>query len=126
MIAKSIYEVLPYSYLTLGGSSMLVLENSFAVAASLVIFIMGGRVYSLRSKNRRTDPVRKRKARGLPEPMYDLLPFLYLCTAFLLFRYYPQGLGPILGICLLTYSLYILIRRISYRQHRIPAENNII
>ncbi|WP_394200129.1 hypothetical protein [Shewanella waksmanii] len=126
MIAKSIYEVLPYSYLTLGGSSMLVLENTFAVIAALVIFMMGARVYNLRSKNRRTDPVRKRKSRGLPESLYDLLPFIYLCTAFLLFRFYPQGAGPILGICLLTYSFYILLRRISYRQHKIPAENNIM
>ncbi|MCT7944549.1 hypothetical protein NE536_04120 [Shewanella sp. SP1W3] len=74
----------------------------------------------MRSQNRRTDSVRRRKSGYLPEMIYNFLPFIYLIAALAIFKFLPKDLYPILAICLLSYGLYILVRRSLYRRHKLP------
>lgn len=124
MLSKTIYEVLPLIYITAGTISLLTLEQDFAVASGLTMFIIGAKIYNMRSQNRRTDPLRKRKSGIFPSFIYNFTPFFYLLAAVMLFKFIPSGAGPIAGICLMTYSLYILIRRSSYRRHCLPSSQH--
>lgn len=126
MLTRTIYEALPMSYLALGSSTMLLLEQGLALVSASIVFWLGAQIYNMRSNNRRTDPKRKRKSGYIPQSIYSLLPFAYLFGAILLFRSDAKGAGIVLAIILLSYSLYILVRRASHRRHRSPELNRII
>lgn len=126
MLTRTVYEALPVSYVALGGSTLFLLEQSLALISASIVFWLGAKVYNMRSNNRRTDSKRKRKSGYIPESVYSLLPFAYLFGAILLFRSDAKGAGIVLALILLSYSLYILIRRSSYRQHKLPTFDQII
>lgn len=117
MLTKPIYEILPVSYMLIGATSLLMLDQGYAIVFSLVIFTLGAKIYTMRSQNRRTDPLRKRKSGTLPRSVYDATPFVYFLLATLVFKLLPSGIGPVIGIVLMTYSVYILVIRSSNRRH---------
>ncbi|RTR34651.1 hypothetical protein [Shewanella atlantica] len=119
MIAKSVYEALPFSYISIGTASILMLEQKVAIFFAIIVFALGAKIYDMRSQNRRTDPLRKRKAGKLPASLYNFVPFIYLFTATLVFKLYPTKFGAMFGTCLMLYSLYILVQRSSNRRHSI-------
>ncbi|BAJ00943.1 hypothetical protein [Shewanella violacea] len=121
MLTKPMYEILPVSYMTIGVTSLLMFDQDYAIASALVMFTLGAKIYNMRSQNRRTDPLKKRKSGTLPSSIYDASPFIYLLLATLVFKMSPSGIGPVIGISLMTYSLYILVRRASNRRHRLHA-----
>ncbi|WP_394146766.1 hypothetical protein [Shewanella atlantica] len=117
MIAKSLYEALPISYITIGSASILMLEQRAAIFFAIILFALGAKIYDMRSQNRRTDPLKKRKAGKLPDSLYNFIPFIYLFAATLVFKLYPTIYGAMIGAGIIAYSLYILIKRSSYRRH---------
>lgn len=123
MLMKPFYELLPFAYLSTGVLSLLYLEPKYAIVAALVLYFLGARIYNLRSNNRRTDPKRKRKQGMWPSSLYSFLPFIYILSASMLYRFSPKDSTTIVAICLLTYGLYVLARRASYRHHRAPISN---
>ncbi|ABX48477.1 hypothetical protein Sbal625DRAFT_1401 [Shewanella baltica OS625] len=120
MLTKPLYEILPFGYMALGSSSFIALDINYALVAATVVFVLGARIYVMRSQNRRTDSARRRKPGYLPEMIYNFLPFIYLIAALAIFKFLPKDLYPILAICLLSYGLYILVRRSLYRRHQLP------
>ena len=120
MLIKPVYELLPYSYMIVGTVSLFLLEPSYALVASTVVYLYGAHVYNLRSKNRRTDPKRKRKTGAIPETLYGLLPFIYVFSALSLYRFYPRDSSTLFALCLVTYGAYLIMRRSSYRHHKYP------
>ncbi|MEM6247290.1 hypothetical protein [Shewanella vaxholmensis] len=120
MLTKPLYEILPFGYMALGSSSFIALDINYALVAATVVFVLGARIYVMRSQNRRTDSARRRKSGYLPEMIYNFLPFIYLIAALAIFKFLPKDLYSILAICLLSYGLYILVRRSLYRRHQLP------
>ncbi len=126
MLTRTLYEMLPVGYITLGSSSLLILEQGLAIVSASIVFWLGAKIYNMRSANRRTDPKRKRKPGMLPDSLYSLLPFGYLFASILLFRSDAKDAGIVLAIMLFSYSFYILIRRSNYRRHKLPELNRVI
>ncbi|QYK00624.1 hypothetical protein [Shewanella psychrotolerans] len=123
MITRSIYEVLPTSYLILGSSTIALNQEAIAVSLALVVFILGAKIYNMRSQNRRTDPSKKRKHGMLPLAIYNFVPFIYILSSMLVFRFANSALVSSIGIALLCYALYILMQRASYRRHLQPQSH---
>ncbi|GIU51674.1 MULTISPECIES: hypothetical protein [Shewanella] len=121
MLIKPIYEILPLTYMIVGAGSVALLKEPYAILASLLVFFYGAHIWNQRSKNRRTDRKRKRIDGILPESIYGYLPFIYIMSAGLIFRFLPKDSGVVISICLFTYGAYVLLRRISYRHHKIPT-----
>ncbi|MDP5145157.1 hypothetical protein ORI98_01710 [Shewanella sp. ULN5] len=121
MLIKPVYELLPYTYIVIGGVSVLMLQQQYAIAAAILLYLLGARIYNLRSENRRTDIKRKRREGFIPDWLYAYMPFLYILSAALLYRFYPKDSSALLAICLLTFGTYLLLRRSTYRRHKIPA-----
>lgn len=117
MIAKSVYEILPFAYISIGTACILMLEQKAAIFFAMIVFALGSKIYNMRSQNRRTDPVRKRKSGKLPTSVYNFVPFIYLFAATVIFKLYPTKVGAVIGTGLMVYSLYILIQRSSNRRH---------
>ncbi|WP_394129737.1 hypothetical protein [Shewanella maritima] len=124
MLAKPIYETLPYIYLFIGGVGAIVAKPAYAIYAAILVFIYGAYIYNQRSANRRTDPKRKRKRGILPEFIYGQLPFLYILTAALIYRFYPKDSSTLFAICLVTFGFYLVIRRASFRHHKAPISSH--
>ena len=120
MLIKPVYELLPYTYIAVGGLSTLIVEPIYALVAGIIVYLFGARLYNLRSLNRRTDSKRRRKYGMFPEFIYGLLPFIYILSAGLLYRFYPKDSSTLFAISLVTFGMYLLIRRSSYRHHRTP------
>jgi uncharacterized membrane protein YfcA len=121
MLIKPLYELLPYTYIAIGGVSILLLQQEYAIAAAVVVFLCGARIYNLRSQNRRTDTKRRRKEGIWPDWLYGYMPFLYILSAALLYRFIPKDSSALFAICLVTFGTYLLLRRSSYRRHKIPV-----
>ena len=121
MLIKPVYELLPYTYMTIGGVSILLLQQQYAIAAAVMVYLFGARIYTLRSENRRTDLKRRRKEGIWPDWLYGYLPFLYILSAALLYRFFPKDSSALFAICLLTFGTYLLLRRSTYRRHKIPV-----
>ncbi len=125
MLTRPLYELLPYAYMTLGGVSFMKLEPDYALLSSVVLFVLGARIYALRSQHRRTDPEKRRKSGNMPKLVYDLMPFLYVLSALAIFKYLPEKIFPLLAICLMTYGFYVMFRRSMYRRHRLPVSSSM-
>ena len=121
MLIKPVYELLPYTYIVIGGVSVLLLQQQYAIASAILVYILGARIYNLRSENRRTDIKRKRREGFLPDWLYGYMPFLYILSAALLYRFYPKDSSALFAICLMTFGTYLLLRRSTYRRHKIPV-----
>ena len=121
MLIKPVYELLPYTYIVIGGVSVLLLQQQYAIAAAILMYLLGARIYNLRSENRRTDMKRKRREGILPDWLYGYMPFLYILSAVLLYRFYPKDSSALFAICLITFGMYLLLRRSTYRRHKIPV-----
>ncbi|MGS0709814.1 hypothetical protein ACVBJC_08520 [Shewanella sp. 0m-6] len=96
------------------------LEQTYALLFAVLLFLLGSKIYALRSSNRRTDPKKRRKKGLLPIALYEHTPALYLLMALLLLKL-DSRLAPVLSLMLLSYALYIGLRRTQYRKHRIVA-----
>ncbi|GGI69094.1 hypothetical protein [Shewanella gelidii] len=121
MLTRTIYEALPLGYITLGSSSIILLEQNIALISATILFWLGARIYNLRSKNRRTDKERRRKPGVLPEFFYDFMPFTFLFLALFFFKV-DLSSAIVMAIILMSYSLYILARRKAYRRHKTPKQ----
>jgi|GEM_PF-936800 len=117
MIAKSVYEILPFSYISIGTACIFMLEQKAAIFFAMIVFVLGAKIYNMRSQNRRTDPVRKRKAGKLPTSLYSYVPFIFLFAATVILKLYPTRVGAAIATGSMVYSLYILIQRSSNRRH---------
>ncbi|MGL6121613.1 MAG: hypothetical protein ACRC1W_00985 [Shewanella sp.] len=120
MLTKPLYELLPFGYMALGSASFIALDINYALVSATVVFVLGARIYVMRSQNRRTDPIKRRKQGQLPEIIYNFLPFFYFLAAMAMFKFLPKDLYPMIAICLFSYGLYNLIRRSLYRSHKLP------
>ena len=117
MLSKPVYEALPYTYLAIGSISVMMLEQTYAQVFSILLFLMGSRVYALRSSNRRTDPKKRRRKGLLPAFIYEHMPYIYILTALLLLKL-DSKLAPVFSMVLISYALYIVISLAMYRKHK--------
>ncbi|MFT5788692.1 MAG: putative membrane protein YfcA [Shewanella sp.] len=124
MLSKPFYEALPYSYLAIGAFCLFQLEQTLAQIFAVVVYLLGSRVYTLRSANRRTDSKKRRKKGLLPSHLYEYIPSLCLLSAILLTKL-DAKVAPIFAICLCSIGLYIFLRRSSYRKHKVFEPNCI-
>lgn len=125
MLSKPLYEILPLSYIAIGSASILLLDEGWALFAAFTVFYLGTKVYTMRSQNRRTDPMRKRKKGSIPVTLYNALPFFYLLIAIIILKSSATGLGAGISFSLMGYSLYVLMRRAAYRRHQLPIQHSI-
>ncbi|MEZ9819174.1 hypothetical protein AB4238_00880 [Shewanella sp. 10N.286.45.A1] len=120
MLSKPFYEALPYSYVAIGSLGILILDQAFAQCLAVLLYLWGSRIYSLRSRNRRTDVKKRRKKGWIPGPLYEHIPAICFLSAILLSQHHSK-LAPILALCLCSFALYIFFRRVGYRKHKIFA-----
>ena len=124
MLSKPLYEALPYGYIAIGSLALLIFEQPFAQGLAIIVLLLGSRVYTLRSNNRRTDPKKRRKKGRLPSPFYEHVPAFCLLAALLLSKLESKT-APVVALCLCSYGLYVFFRRLSYRKHKVFRPKSI-
>ncbi|GIU30100.1 hypothetical protein [Shewanella sp. MBTL60-007] len=125
MLSRPVYEALPYTYIALGSISLMILEQTYAQLFAALLFLLGSRIDVMRSTNRRTDPQKRRRRGKLPAFIYEHTPYLYLLMALLLLKL-DSKLAPIVSITLLSYALYILLRRTMHRKHKTVTTQRLL
>ncbi len=81
-LPKSLYEILPYTYLLLGAMLIVSLDSPFTYASGALLYMAGAAVWVVRSSHRRKNNSQEiQNRRGLvvfPEKLYEFLPFAYM------------------------------------------------
>ncbi|WP_290613223.1 hypothetical protein [Arsukibacterium sp. UBA3155] len=124
MLPTKIYEPLPYSYMLAGLISMVLLPSLLGMMSGTLLFMAGALVWIVRSEHRREDDVFAERKKG-PVPFwgYELLPFVCLLSALIIFTmpfsqlYYPSA------VILLIVGVQLWLTRNLQRRHRRALTN---
>ncbi|GLP97166.1 hypothetical protein [Paraferrimonas sedimenticola] len=119
MLAKPIYEALPYAYMFGGLGAITISQNQAQTFIACLLVLFGGLVYVWRSENRRTDIKLRRKGK-IPKYFYELAPFAYGLVACLSLKYSQPAFAKASSLGLLLVAIYVLYCRANYRRHRSP------
>ncbi|QYK13963.1 hypothetical protein K0I63_05450 [Shewanella rhizosphaerae] len=126
MIAQPVYEKLPAIYLLIAASTILLSPAPLPVLLAVIIFLLGARIFNMRSQNRRSDNPKRRRRGILPEALYNMLPYAYLLGALFVFRHGDSNYLMFAGAGLASFALFRLAQRRSYRQHQLPVTIRVI
>ncbi|WP_281212332.1 hypothetical protein [Shewanella insulae] len=126
MIAQPVYEKLPAIYLLIAASTILLTQAPLAVLLAVIIFLLGARIFNMRSQNRRSDNPKRRKHGFWPEALYNLLPYAYLLGALFVFRHGDSSYLMFAGAGLASFALFRLAQRRNYRKHQLPMPIRVI
>lgn len=129
VIAKPIYEPLPIAYLLIAIGIIFWIDNSLALVSGALFYCAGAMIWVRRSVFRRDQRIKAKKGHShiktramnalfnLPENVYELLPFAYIATGFMIFYIQPDRLGLVLAaLCCFAGSLVLALR--STNRHR--------
>ena len=129
VIAKPIYEPLPFAYLLTAVGLIYWLDNPLVLASAILFYCAGAIIWVQRSVFRRNQRIIARNGRShiktrpdhamvnLPEAAYEMLPFIYIGTGLLIFYFQPGRLGLLLAVlCCFAGSLALAMR--STNRHR--------
>ncbi|MCG9720080.1 hypothetical protein [Shewanella sp. Isolate7] len=126
MVAQPIYEKLPAIYLLIAATTILMSPALLPVLLGVIIFLLGARIFNMRSQNRRSDKPSRRKQGIWPDALYNLLPYAYLLGALFVFRHSDSSYLSFAGAGLVCYALFRLAQRRSYRKHQLPKPIRVI
>lgn len=118
MLAKPIYEALPYSYLLVGALAISKIDSTIAQGLGVLLFLFGSQIYVLRSDNRRTDRASRRKKGIIPRFIYERIPAFYLLSGLLVLKI-ESTYSPVISLIIISYAAYLAIRRSQYRKHKV-------
>ncbi len=129
VIVKPIYEPLPVAYLLIAIGVVFWIDNSLALISGALFYCAGAMIWVRRSVFRRDQRIKAKKGHShirtrathssfnLPESVYELLPFAYIATGFMIFYIQPDRLGLVLtGLCCFAGCLILALR--STNRHR--------
>lgn len=124
MFPKGIYEVLPYTYMSVGIVEIGFVESIMATISGVVLFLAGAIVWVMRSNARRTDPVTTRRNTNSGEILYELKPFILIMLGAMVITYFNYWMVyPIAGlVCLLGF--YIILIRNTHRHRRVKLRKS--
>ncbi len=118
MLAKPIYESIPYFYFTFGASCLLIASSIIPTMIGILVFLNGANIWRLRSNARRVDHKVNRKKVKKYYYYYEFKPFLLLTCALLLIRWAPYQIVTIAGLILCLIAMLIILLRILNRRSR--------
>jgi len=124
MIPKTIYELLPYGYMSAGVAEIGYFKTLLSTGSGLLFFMAGAFVWVLRSNNRRTDPESTRKLSGKTQGIYELKPFILIMIGVLLMTWMNYWVVTPLAAVVVMFGIYILFLRLSYRSKRVSFSRN--
>ena len=118
MLAKPIYEFIPYCYFIFGGFCILFSTALLPTAIGITLFLNGANIWRLRSNARRIDhKVNRRKVRK-NHYYYEFKPFILLLTGLILVSRVPNQLVTLAGAMICLIGILILCLRILNRRSR--------
>jgi hypothetical protein len=127
MLPNSLYEGLPYIYISTGALAMPLLGNVVAVLSGLMLIVAGALVWILRSDHRRGDLKHSSSHQGsIPFWLYELQPFIYATCGLLIWQMSDNKYLYPSALVLIVVGLQIWLMRNSQRKHQSPAKNRTV
>ncbi|MDQ9092398.1 hypothetical protein RC083_12445 [Pseudoalteromonas haloplanktis] len=118
MLAKPIYESIPYFYIAFGSFCMVVSSALLPTALGVLLFFNGANIWRLRSNARRKDHQVNRIRANKNFYYYEFKPFLLLIVGILVMRWIPYKFMYPVGVMICCCGLLILFLRILNRRTR--------
>lgn len=119
MFPKGVYEVLPYTYMSVGVVEIGFVESMLATLSGVVLFFAGALVWVMRSNARRTDPESTRKHNESGQVLYELKPFILIILGAMVLTYFNHWMVYPVATLVCLLGLYIIMIRNTHRHHRV-------
>ncbi len=118
MLSKFSYESIPYACLSLGGVSIVSVENVLGFVAGVSLYALGALVWTMRFHNRHPVQINlKRRGITLPVQVYEFKPFIFFVCSLFLFSFYSNAWAIGIGLAMIVHSIYILFKRYQNRTY---------
>lgn len=118
MIAKPIYESIPYLNFLFGAGCLLISSTIIPTLLGIFMFLYGANIWCLRSNARRIDHKVNRIKVKKHYYYYEFKPFLLLTFGLLLISWVPYQLVTVAGVIICFIALLILALRVLNRRSR--------
>ncbi len=118
MIAKPIYESIPYLSFLFGAGCLLIGNSFISTLLGIMMFFYGANIWRLRSNARRVDHKVNRIRVKKHYYYYEFKPFILLTFGLLIIRWVPHQLATIAGVIICLIELLILALRVLNRRSR--------
>lgn len=118
MLAKPIYEIIPYFYILLGAGCLLIANTIIPTLIGVYLFFNGANIWRLRSNARRVDHKVNRKHVKKHYYYYEFKPFILLALSFLLINWFPHQLVTLASLMMGLIALLIIVLRVLNRRSR--------
>ncbi|MGS0536530.1 hypothetical protein [Pseudoalteromonas sp. SaAl2] len=118
MIAKPIYESIPYLNFFFGAGCLLIGNSFITTLLGIMMFFYGANIWRLRSNARRVDHKVNRIRVKKHYYYYEFKPFILLTFGLLIIRWVPHQLVTITGVIICLIALLILALRVLNRRSR--------
>ncbi|WP_375185807.1 hypothetical protein [Pseudoalteromonas sp.] len=115
MLAKPIYELVPYAYFSLGISCITLANDYVPTLIGVVLFLLGANIWRMRSEARRTDHSSQRVKQRKRRYYYEFKPFIIFISAYTLMQWTQNELISVISILLCISAGVILSMRILNR-----------
>ena len=115
-----LYEFYPFIYFICGTAFYLLVNGHDVLRVISLAACYGAGFIALliRSKHRgleKKDRIKIKSKKWLPEPVYELIPIIYISTGFLLIAKTSHLIVFVAGLTLFTTGSYFLISRVMHR-----------
>jgi|TARA_R110001606_G_scaffold12284_2_gene52732 hypothetical protein len=118
MLAKPIYESIPYCYVIVGGLCILLFSTVLPTAIGIFLFFNGANIWRLRSNSRRKDHKVNRIKVNKHFYYYEFKPFILFMCGLLLIHWVANELVILAGIMICLIAILIFCLRVLNRRSR--------
>lgn len=120
MLPSPIYEALPYGYMAMGTTAVVLTPGYIAAVSGVLLIVAGALVWILRSDHRRGDrQYFQHKGGELPFWFYEMQPFAYVIAGLLCWQLTQNQFLYPSSLILMVVGAQIFVMRNSQRKHQI-------
>ena len=116
MLAKPIYELVPYCYLFLGIACIVIPHELLYTLIGIVLFLLGANIWRMRSEAQRRDQKSQRIKQRRARYYYEFKPFILFISALTLTQW-TQNEIILLSCALLCFSALVIIAMRLLNRH---------
>lgn len=116
MLAKPLYETIPYGYLFFGGFCLILSNSVIPTLIGVWFYLMGANIWRMRSLARRKDHKINRKNSHKHAYYYEFKPFILFLAGLLLATRLNETLSIVIGVIACFVALLVLALRVLNRR----------
>ncbi|MDO6718365.1 hypothetical protein Q4575_03080 [Psychrosphaera sp. 1_MG-2023] len=118
ILPKTLYEILPYTYMSIGVAEIGYFKSYLTTSSGLLFFFAGALIWILRSNYRRFDDFRLFDSKS-KLGLYELKPFLLILLGVMFYTWFGSNLTSSFATLTVLVGIYIVFLRAIKRSRQL-------